>query len=42
MSPSMSLKEWFEALMRQHKILIKALSEEAQREQETKAQNEFL
>ena len=39
---SMNLEERFEALMKQHEILIKVLSEEAQRERETKTQNEYL
>ena len=39
---SMNLEERFEALMKQHEILMKVLSEEAQRERETKTQNEYL
>jgi len=38
----MSLEERFEALMRQNEILMTALIEEAQHEQETKAQKEYL
>ena len=38
----LSLEERFEALMRQNEILMKTLSEEAQREQETEAQNKYL
>jgi len=41
-STSLGLEERFEAIMRQKEILMKTLSEEVQREQETKAQNEYL
>ena len=39
---NLSLEERFEALTRHHEILMKSLSENAQREQETKAQIEYL
>ena len=38
----MTLEERLEALMKQNKILMETLSEEAQREQETRAKNEYL
>ena len=41
-STNLSLEERFEALTRHHDLLIKALNEEAQHEQETKAQVECL
>ena len=41
-STNLSLEERFEALTRHHEILMKSLSEKAQREQETKAQIEYL
>ena len=41
-STNLNLEERFEALTRHHEILMKSLSEKAQREQETKAQIEYL
>ena len=41
-STNLSLEERFEALTRHHEILMKSLSENAQHEQETKAQIECL
>jgi len=38
----MSLEETFDALMRQNELLFMEIHEDAQREQETKAQNEYL
>jgi len=39
---NLTLEERFKALMKQNEILMKTLSEEAQCDQETKAQNEYL
>jgi len=41
-STNLTLEERFEALMKQNEILMKTLSEKAQHDQETKAQNEYL
>ena len=41
-STSMTLEEKFEALMWQNELLSKKIQEDTQRNQETKAQNEFL
>jgi len=38
----LTLEERFEALMKQNEILMKTLSEDAKRDEETKAQNEYL
>jgi len=38
----MSLEEKFDTLMRQNEMLMKKIHEDAQRDQETKAQNEYL
>ena len=42
MSASMSLEEKFDALIRQNEMLMKKINEDTQRDQETKAQNEYL
>ena len=42
MSTSMSLEENFDALMRQNEMLLKKIHEDAQRELETQARNEYL
>ena len=41
-SSSMSLEERFEALMKQNEFLVSKVREDSQKEQETRAQNEYL
>ena len=41
-SSSMSLEERFEALMKQNEFLVSKVHEDSQKEQETRAQNEYL
>ena len=41
-SSSMSLEENFEALMKQIEFLVSKVREDSQRQQETRAQNEYL
>ena len=38
----MSLEEKFDALLRQNEMLMKKINEDAQCDQETKAENEYL